>query len=165
MRTAVLTALLVWPVALLAEEPAAEPPAGSRAPERAPDLGLDRLLSPIPVAPAAPRDSTPGGKDRQTWEREFSTARNEVAELRARVETTQAEMRDAAGAGWSYAPGGGQAENPEMLKRKAQLKRDRQSLDAAEQRLRDLEVEASLAGVPQEWMHPSEPSSPPPAAP
>jgi hypothetical protein len=165
MRAAVLIALLAWPLALLAQQQDEAPAPSAPPPARSPELGLERLLNPRANTPAAPRGDAPGGKDREAWEREFLKARSEVAELRARVEATQSEMRDAAGAGWSYSPGGGQAENPEMLKRKAQLKRDRQSLDAAEQRLRDLEVEASLAGVPQEWMHPAEPSSPSPEAP
>jgi hypothetical protein len=38
-----------------------------------------------------------------------------------------------------------------VLKLRAALKRDRQSLEAARQRLREIEVEASLAGVPDAW--------------
>jgi hypothetical protein len=41
-----------------------------------------------------------------------------------------------------------------VLKARAQIQRDRQSLDAAERRLRDLKVEASLAGVPPDWQAP-----------
>jgi hypothetical protein len=41
-----------------------------------------------------------------------------------------------------------------VLKVRAQLRRDRQSLEASRQRLRDLDVEASLAGVPEDWRKP-----------
>ena len=50
--------------------------------------------------------------------------------------------------------GGGMPSDPEVLRLRAQLRRDRQSLEAARQRLRDLDVEASLAGVPDDWMQP-----------
>ena len=46
----------------------------------------------------------------------------------------------------------GEATDPEVLKLRAQLRRDRQSLEASRQRLRDLRVEASLAGVPEDWL-------------
>jgi hypothetical protein len=121
-----------------------------------PSLGLDRLLNPK-VGPSSPATATrPGGKDRETWERQFRDAHTEVGQLRARVEESQRKMRDVAGdTSYSYSPaGGGETYDPEVLKVRAQIQRDRQSLEAAERRLRDLKVEASLAGVPEEWQLP-----------
>ena len=40
------------------------------------------------------------------------------------------------------------------VRRRPELRRDRQSLETARQRRRELEVEASLAGVPEAWRHP-----------
>jgi hypothetical protein len=70
----------------------AEPKIPSAATE--PELGLDRLLR-------IPRTSvdTPelrGGKDRATWEAEFTEAREELHTLERRIEATQTELREAA---------------------------------------------------------------------
>jgi hypothetical protein len=78
----------------------------------------------------------------------------EVADLEAKVEVSQNRLRQTASGDWNYSPAGGQATDPEVLKLRAQLRRDRQSLEASRQRLRDLRVEASLAGVPAEWLAP-----------
>jgi hypothetical protein len=93
-----------------------------------------------------------GGKDREAWSRDFSNARSEVAELEDKVEAAQQEYRQVSDAEWGYSPiGGGTPTDPEVLRVRAEIKRDRQSLEAARQRLRELGVEASLAGVPKEW--------------
>jgi len=119
----------------------------------APSLDLDRLLKPR-VGGSQPAGSVrPGGKDRETWQRDFDEANTEVKQLRSRVEESQRKMRDTAGnTTYSYSPAGAaETYDPEVLKLRAQIQRDRQSLQAAERRLRDLKVEASLAGVPPEW--------------
>lgn len=116
---------------------------------------LDRLLTPRGPLTAVPTRSQPGGKDRAAWETAFDRRRREVAELDARIEATRQELRDNAGSDWNYSPaGGGQGVDPETQKLRARLKRDRQSREAALDRLRELEVEASLAGVPDEWIRP-----------
>jgi len=126
---------------------------GAEAGSAAPALALDKLLNPRAGLPRPSDVTRPGGKDRETWERQFAEAKAEVAQLRARVDESQRRMRDAAGeTNYSYSPaGGGETYDPDVLKTRAQLQRDRQSLKAAERRLRDLKVEASLAGVPSEW--------------
>jgi hypothetical protein len=116
-------------------------------------LDLDKLLNPR-VGEARPAAATkPGGKDRETWRKQFDDAYTEVRQLRAKVDESQRKMRSAAGdANYSYSPTGGtETYDPEVLKARAQIQRDRQSLEAAERRLRDLKVEASLAGVPPAW--------------
>ncbi|MCE2390776.1 MAG: hypothetical protein J4G09_04755 [Proteobacteria bacterium] len=158
MRSSILAALLMVTPAAWAQQNSDD---GTGEPPRPlPSIGIDRLLSPGSGSRLA-LERTPGGKDRETWLREFSEARAEVAELESRVAATQDEMRNLSRGNWSYAPaGGGQPENPEILKRKAQIKRDRQSLEAAGKRLRELEVEASLAGVPASWIQPPEETLP-----
>jgi hypothetical protein len=131
-------------------------------PSGAPNLALDRLLDPRAGASASGErgPERPGGKDRETWQRQFAEANAEVVQLRSRVEESQRKMRAAAGdTAYSYSPaGGGETYDPDVLKTRAQLQRDRQSLQTAERRLRDLKVEASLAGVPVEWQTVQEPA-------
>ena len=138
------------------EVPASEPapvatsPAPAPAPAPGQKLDLDRLLRPRGPAPSA-GEQTYGGRDRAGWEEQFKKARLEVSDLERKVDFTQDRLRQAAAGDWNYSPAGGEAVDPEILKLRTQLRRDRQSLETARQRLRDLQVEASLAGVPEEW--------------
>ncbi len=144
-------------------EAAAEPPAvpesraqpSADAPPSQPSLDLDSLLRPRGAFESShkpPKQELRAGRDRQEWHQVFSEAQIEVSELRGRVAELQREIRGASGGEWSYTPvGGGIPSDPQVLKLRAQLKRDRQSLEAAQVRLRELEVEASLASVPDSW--------------
>lgn len=114
-------------------------------------LDLDRLLRPPGVPVESNAGPSYGGRDRGEWQDEFVRARSEVVDLEGKVETLQNRLRQATAGDWNYSPAGGEATDPEVLKLRAQLRRDRQSLEASRQRLRDLQVEASLAGVPDEW--------------
>jgi hypothetical protein len=116
-------------------------------------LDLDRLLHPSAVR-MQPTGKIYGGRDRKGWLEEFRKARQEVSDLEGKVEAGQQHLRSASSGEWNYSPAGGEITDPEVLKLRAQLKRDRQSLEASRQRLRDLDVEASLAGVPEDWRKP-----------
>ncbi len=119
----------------------------------APTLDLDRLLKPR----TTPNLQTYfGGRGRVAWQAEFAEARSEVAELELRVAEAKIRYREASSGEWGYNPTGGQGmpTDPEVLKIRAEIKRDRQSLETARKRLRELEVEASLAGVPDAWTLP-----------
>ncbi len=72
------------------------------------------------------------------------------------MDALQVKLREVSGgAEWSYSPAGaGDATDPEVLKLLASLRRDRGSLETAHMRLRELEVEASLAEVPDHWIDP-----------
>ncbi len=153
-----LLVALVLPAASARAQEATAADAGAitaPAPRSTPSIGLDRLLRP-PGGILAPRpDRAPGGRDREDWQRRFAEARTEVRELRVSVDEVQDRMRDASSGSYSYSPAGAsETYDPEVLKLRAQLQRDRQSLETAERRLRDLEVEASLAGVPPSWQQP-----------
>lgn len=156
MKHWLLALLCIGAVPALAE-PEPDPPDAEpveSAPEPAgPALSLDSLLSPR-AGEWEKKATLRGGRDRETWRREFGDARAEVAQLQGQVNAVQAQLREAsAGANWSYAPqGAGEAVDPEIMKLRAHLRRDRASLDAARARLRDLEVEASLAEVPDHWI-------------
>jgi hypothetical protein len=128
--------------------PEAEPPE-SRGAESVP-VDLDRLLR-VPAA-AGPQQERLGGRSRRAWYEEFERARGEIAALERSIEESQATLRSKASSGMVFTPAGASAAtDPEALKLTAALRRDRQSLETAQQRLRDLEVEASLAGVPDDW--------------
>jgi len=135
-------------------EGAADPgPAPQHQPSK--PLELDRLLRPpagVGVAPST--EPAYGGRDRAAWQDQFISARAEVVDLEGKVEVIQNRLREVTAGDWNYSPAGGEAADPEVLKLRAQLRRDRQSLEASRQRLRDLQVEASLAGVPEEWRGP-----------
>lgn len=162
MRVAIAI-LMLWLPALVAAQETGEPPAAepgaSGEPEGAPALDLDRLLR-VPVGASAPSQMR-GGRDRRAWSQAFSEARAEVRDLEARIELAQQTLRETAPENWGFTPSGGaMPTDPEVLKLRAQLKRDRRSLETARQRLRELEVEASLAGVPDEWRVSPEPPAP-----
>lgn len=151
---------LLWAVGVQAEEV----PTSGRSPgtssegsgaKPSPNLDLDSLLRIPPGGVEAP--DLRGGKDRSTWQSEFSEANAEVQELEQRIAEAQEKLRESAPDDWSFTPGGGGTpSDPEILTLRAGLRRDRQSLDAARRRLQELEVEASLAGVPESWHEPAE---------
>jgi hypothetical protein len=138
------------PSAPSAPTEAAPAPAPDAAPKK--PLSLDRLLNPG-VVRAQPTGNY-GGRDQKAWQEEFRRAREEVSDLEGKVEAGQKHLRSASGGEWNYTPAGGEATDPEVLKLRAQLRRDRASLETSRQRLRDLDVEASLAGVPEDWRKP-----------
>jgi len=127
-------------------------PSGGAAPEKT--IDLDTLLHPSASA-LQPSGKILGGRDEKGWQAEFKRARQEVSDLEGKIEAEQNKMRNISGGDWQYTPAGGEATDPEVLKLRATLKRDRQSLEASRQRLRDLDVEASLAGVPEDWKKPA----------
>jgi hypothetical protein len=59
-------------------------------------------------------------------------------------------------AGWQMSAPGVQAMNPEdspvSYELRQELRRQREEIERFERRLRELEVEAKLAGVPDEWL-------------
>jgi hypothetical protein len=133
-------------------QPAQPPPEdGADVPPKS--LDLDRLLHPSAVR-LQPTGKIFGGRDQKGWKEEFRKARQEVSDLEGKVEAGQEHLRSASAGEWNYSPAGGEVTDPEVLKLRAQLKRDRQSLEASRQRLRDLDVEASLAGAPEDWRKP-----------
>ena len=138
-------------------EDVASQPEAPAPPSAAPLLDLDRLLRPRGAPPSRPAGY--GARNQQEWSDAFEHARLEVAVLETRIEVAQEKLRKASSGNWSYSPmGGGPPTDPEVLRLRAELRRDRQSLETARRRLRDLDVEASLAGVPESWREaPQEP--------
>ena len=151
---------------------------GEASAPRKPSIGIDSLLRPRSMTPssgsapapaAAPTEELHGGRNREAWAKAFIDARAEVREIETRLEKSRKKVREASSSSgaYQYSPIGGTestSTDPEVLKARAQAGRDKKELEAAQTRLRDLQVEASLAGVPEEWI-PSEPESRPASTP
>jgi hypothetical protein len=157
----VLSALLAAPAAAQEAPDAPDanssdtptPSTGPTTPPK-PSIGLDRLLQ-LPTRRPYDQDPRTGGKDRETWVGDFADAREEVRDLEEQIEENSEKLRGLSRSDWGFSPtGGGPPTDPEVLAVRAQLKRDRESLETARRRLRDLEIEASLAGVPADWTRP-----------
>jgi HAMP domain-containing protein len=122
-------------------------------------LDLNDLLRPrgaFEATKTAPSEGLYGTRDETEWRAAFGAARDEVAALEKSVEELQSEMREASQGDYTFSPiGTGDATKPEVQALRFQLKRDRQSLETAHSRLRELEVEASLSGVPDSWQEPA----------
>ncbi|UCE86820.1 MAG: hypothetical protein JSU66_03540 [Deltaproteobacteria bacterium] len=139
----------------LAEEPVREdsgPAAPATAP--APRVGLDRLLK-LPESMDY-RVERHGGSTRNEWQERFRSARAEVASAREALEASQAKLEDVASDSgtWKLAPPGvpaGATDSPLDYQLRQDMKRQRDELAHAEQRLQDLSIEANLAGVPEDW--------------
>ena len=121
-----------------------------------PAVRLERLYQlPQQLAPRATQ-AWPGGADREEWEQRFRLAHRELDEATAAIGAAQKELEGMASGGGSWqlaAPGAGAgAENsPLSFRLRQELRRQRENQAKARAKLTDLRVEASLAGVPQEW--------------
>ena len=139
--------------------PASPLPPSLLPPTRAGGRSLESLLRPRKggIPPAKPEAAeTRGGRTRAEWAARFDSAREEIAQLETALAETRVKVGEASTGGYTYSPvGGGPTSDPEVVKLRAQLRRDKQSLEAAERRLRELEVEASLQSVPEDWVAPA----------
>jgi hypothetical protein len=139
----------------VAPAPAAQP---APVAEPAPPVAYDALFR-------LPSDDTPrpaGGAplDRKRWEERFVAVRTELDGARNSLTKAQAELEALAHKteNWQMAAPGAQptAENsPVSYKLRQDIRQYREDVGRAERRLRELEVEASLAGVPAEWRQPT----------
>lgn len=139
-----------------AEEPVAPAPPGATAPAEpvAPaGVKLDQLLT-------LPSDRSytverKGGMTRGEWRTRYGEVRGDLAKERAAYEETQVKLEDAAGGQWSVNPIPGAEQdtsrNPVDFQLRTQLRRHREEIDRLERKLRQLDIEANLAGVPEEW--------------
>ena len=98
--------------------------------------------------------------DRKRWEERFAAVRGDLDGARAQLAKAQADLEALAHKtdSWQMAAPGAQptAENsPVSYKLRQDIRQYREDVGRAERRLRELEVEASLAGVPAEWREPA----------
>jgi len=149
-------------VALIAIAAQADPTGEAPPPPKngAPDVGLDSLLRLPPTATPAAEPRT-GGATKQEWQQRFATARGDVQAAHQAIDKAQDELGKLARGTdtWQMsapgAPAGTQTEtSPMSYKLRQELRNQREELANAERRLTDLEVEANLAGVPEDWTRP-----------
>lgn len=122
--------------------------------------GLDALLS-VPKDYLEPRGRTVGGAGEDEWRRRFARAHERLVGAQTALDETKGALdQAAAGSGssqWAVAPpgagGGGSSptDSPLSFKLRQELVRNRERLEEAERALRDLRIEADLAGVPPDW--------------
>jgi hypothetical protein len=103
------------------------------------------------------------GAGESEWRRRFSKADRELVEARRSLEKTKKELEEVAvgggGSQWSIAPPGGgggggdssASSSPMSFKLRQKLREDRELIEERERALRELRIEADLAGVPQAW--------------
>ena len=134
-------------VAARAEEPAAAPPAGEPA-------QLDRLLK-LPESQSYGVDRR-GGLSRGEWRTRFVDVRTALDTEQKGLADAQKKLDETAGSAsnWQMAPIPGMEANPDApldYQLRLQIRRHKSEIDRLEKKLRELEIEANLAGVPEEW--------------
>jgi hypothetical protein len=128
------------------------PGPGSRA-NAQPDL--DQLLK-LPESMQYSSEKK-GGATRAEWRSRFAEARTSVTEGEKALEQAQAELATVVGSKseWQFTPPGLPAQTDEDSTTSFQLRQDvkrkRGEVERARVRLRELEVEANLAGIPADW--------------
>jgi hypothetical protein len=134
-----------------APAPAAEP--------TAPPVAYDALFR-LPSEGSARPAAEGAPLDRKRWEARFSDVRGDLDGARGKLAKAQADLEALAhkSESWQMAAPGAKtnSENsPVSYKLRQEIREYREDVGRAERRLRELEVEASLAGVPAEWRQPT----------
>lgn len=97
------------------------------------------------------------GATRLQWSERFGRVRTDLEEARQKLAEAEKELDSASGtsSAWQVsAPGAAAPEaSPLSFRLRQAVKTQRNAIEDAERRLRALDVEADLAGVPQEWRH------------
>lgn len=128
-------------------------PAPAEQPAPAPGVKLDQLLT-------LPSDRTyaverKGGLTRGEWRTRYGEVRSDLVKEREALAVTEAKLDDAAGAAWSVNPIPGSetdtSRSPVDFQLRTELRKHREEIDRLERKLRQLDIEANLAGVPDEW--------------
>jgi hypothetical protein len=123
------------------------------------DPGLDRLLQ-LPSGFLQPNARTVAGAGETEWERRFTVAQKGLESAVETLAMTKSELDSIADEGgssqWAVAPpgssaGSGPTNSPLSFKLRQDLLRHRDELDAAEKAVKELRIEADLAGVPVGW--------------
>ena len=132
--------------------------AGPTADPGGPDL--DQLLK-LPTS-AEYATEKKGGATRSEWRQRFHEARTSVKTSEDALKKAQDELAEVAGSkdDWQFTPpglpaGAGEEDSTSSFKLRQEVKRQRSEVDRSKARLRDLEVEANLAGIPEDWRDPS----------
>lgn len=150
-RAALTLGLLLAAWGASAEEQAS-PPASE------PVLSLEQLMKLPSSAPVEASIERRGGSTKAEWQARFRSVRKDMAEADSELEAVRDQLEEEVGEGGSWkmsAPGLGSAQDPtdapSNYRLSQELKRKREESQRARQALLDLEVEANLAGVPEDW--------------
>jgi len=150
-----MTRRLLVPLALLAGALLSPPPARGQDGAPPAQVGLDDLLR-IPDGIEFDVEKR-GGLTRSEWIARYDEARASLLAARAGLADAQERLAKFAGRkdNWNMAPPGLPVESAESggdtYHLRAEVRRWRAEIERAEARLRELDIEASLAGVPESW--------------
>jgi hypothetical protein len=142
-------------LALVASLAAVAPVSAQPAPPASGSPGLDKLLK-IPDSVGYSTDEK-GGATQAEWRERFGEARNALASAEKALADSQAKLATAAGekSEWQFTPPGvpsqGSEESSSNFQLREQVRRQRGEVDRARARLRELDIQANLAGVPEDW--------------
>jgi len=137
-----------------AEDEVPEAPATRPASTEAGGADLDRLLK-LPEGQSYGVDRR-GGLSRGEWRNRFTEVRTSLdGERQALAQATQKLDEAASSASnWQMAPIPGMEASPDAplsYELRLQIRRHKSEIDRLEKKLRELEIEANLAGVPEDW--------------
>jgi hypothetical protein len=124
-------------------------------PRAAAQPGLEKLLK-IPDTGSYSTDVR-GGASRAEWRQRFHDARTAVDAAEKALAASQAKLATVAGekSEWQFSPPGMPSQPSEdsssNFQLREQVRRQRGEVDRARARLRELDVQANLAGVPVDW--------------
>lgn len=98
-----------------------------------------------------------GGATRSEWRQRFEDARERVDAAAAALAKAQEQLASVVGSknDWQFTPpglpAGAATDSTANFQLRQEVKRQRSELARAKLRLRDLQIEANLAGVPEDW--------------
>jgi hypothetical protein len=126
--------------------------------EAPPSATLDRLLT-LPTALNV-ESGRRGGATRAEWHARFEAAEKKVESAKAALEESLGKLDELAGeaSNWKVAAPGVQIdpddESPLNYGLRQEIRRRREDVERAERELRELVIEANLAGIPETWYRP-----------
>jgi hypothetical protein len=149
-----------WPLAAAALLFAAAAPLGAEeagapdAPAETKPANLDRLLT-LPDSGSYGVDRR-GGLSRGEWRARFQELSEALVAERQALTEAEGRLDEAAGSAsnWQMAPVPGMQPSPDApldYQLRVAIRRHRSEIERLERKLKQLEIEANLAGVPAEW--------------
>ena len=142
--------LLLGSLTARAEDTAEKEPTAEQS---APQVDLDSLLK-LPKSMRYDVERK-GGATRGEWRERFVTLRGDLAREREVLETAKLSLEKAASGAdaWTFSPAGigNVTDSPVDYQLREKIRHGEAEVARLEHGLRELEVEANLAGVPEEW--------------
>ncbi|MFP6655511.1 MAG: hypothetical protein VCB25_07770 [Myxococcota bacterium] len=120
--------------------------------------GLESLLR-LPQGFVSMSPRSVAGVNEAQWRQRFQTAKTVLATAKQELEATKQELDGVALGGsasqWNVAPPGANTSNPSTsplsFRLRQRLREIRERLEMTEKAMRELRIEANLAGVPASW--------------